>query len=226
MYFSCSYHHHVNKNRIIVYLLKTIVRAGNVYGFDIVNFWDLGFKMFRDRDRFNARFVQADIMNAEGTLAEFKGKLDMIYVAQVRRTAWAPKPTSHPQFSRANKHIFRIGHSPLGLGRSGRSLQEARQPRQARLLDRRRPGRKFDGPVESVGFHTSAAIPTQRTIVCEDVGGSWHCHWYDLGVLVVVADVHGDVLARRRHGVDGRKCAYDGVCRAAGELSLRFRDVF
>lgn len=60
--------------------------ASNLYGFDIVDFWQLGFEMFRDRDRFNAKSIQADVMAADGGLVEFKGKLDVIYIAQVRRT--------------------------------------------------------------------------------------------------------------------------------------------
>ena len=58
--------------------------AKNLYGFDIIDFWDLGFAMFRDRDRFKAHFVQADTMAADSKLAEFQGKLDIIYIAQVR----------------------------------------------------------------------------------------------------------------------------------------------
>ncbi|GAB7327547.1 hypothetical protein MBLNU13_g11411t2 [Cladosporium sp. NU13] len=57
--------------------------ARNLYGFDIIDFWDLGFEMFQDRDRFKAHFVQADIMAADSKLAEFKGKLDITYIAQV-----------------------------------------------------------------------------------------------------------------------------------------------
>jgi hypothetical protein len=73
--------------------------AASLYGFDIVNFWDLGFEMFRDHGSFDwpdgAQFVQADIMavssddergggEGEGELASFKGKIDVISVAQVR----------------------------------------------------------------------------------------------------------------------------------------------
>lgn len=64
--------------------------ANNLYGFDIIDFWDLGFEMFQDRDRFEAHFVQADIMATDGKLAMFKGKLDIIYIAQVRLSSQAP----------------------------------------------------------------------------------------------------------------------------------------
>lgn len=59
--------------------------AENLYGFDIVNFWDLGFDMFKDRGRFNAKFVQADVMATDGSLAEYEAKFDMIAIFQVRQ---------------------------------------------------------------------------------------------------------------------------------------------
>lgn len=67
------------------HLVNDGVPAKNLYGFDIVDFWGLGFEMFRDRDRFSAQFIQADVMAAGGRLAEFQGKLDIIHIAQVRQ---------------------------------------------------------------------------------------------------------------------------------------------
>jgi hypothetical protein len=77
--------------------VKAGAPAKSLYGFDIVNFWDLGFEMFQDHGRFDdAHFVQADIMavdddeiegegegEGKGELAEFKGKIDVISIAQV-----------------------------------------------------------------------------------------------------------------------------------------------
>ena len=64
--------------------------ANNLYGFNIIDFWDLGFEMFQDRDWFKAHFVQADIMATDSEFAVFKGELDIIYVAQVRLPSQAP----------------------------------------------------------------------------------------------------------------------------------------
>ena len=55
----------------------------NLYGFDVIDFWDFGFEMLQDRDKFKPHFVQADIMAADSKLAEFKGKLDIICIVQV-----------------------------------------------------------------------------------------------------------------------------------------------
>lgn len=67
------------------HLVKDGAPAGNLYGFDIVNFWDLGFDMFKDRGRFDAKFAQVDVMATDGTLAEFEGMFDVISISQVRR---------------------------------------------------------------------------------------------------------------------------------------------
>ena len=40
-----------------------------------------------------------------------------------------------------------------------------------------------------------------------------------MGMLVVAADVYGDVVESGRLGVDGRRSARAGVCCKAGELS-------
>jgi hypothetical protein len=47
-----------------------------------------------------------------------------------------------------------------------------------------------------------------------------------MGMLVVAADVRGDVVESRRLGVDGGWGVRVGVCGAAGGLSFRFRYVF
>ena len=43
------------------------VPSENLYGADMVNFWDLGYEMFCDRGKFRARFVEGDLFSvAEG----------------------------------------------------------------------------------------------------------------------------------------------------------------
>jgi hypothetical protein len=90
--------------------VKAGAPAKSLYGFDIVNFWDLGFEMFQDHGRFDdAHFVQADIMavdddeiegegEGKGELAEFKGKIDIISIAQVsgRKQQQHHTPSSSP----------------------------------------------------------------------------------------------------------------------------------
>lgn len=70
--------------------------AENLYGFDIVDFWSLGFEMFKDRGRFDAHFINADIMavDSDSALAEFKGKIDVVCIAQVRDTFYSSSISS------------------------------------------------------------------------------------------------------------------------------------
>lgn len=135
--------------------------ANNLYGFDIIDFWDLGFEMFQDRDRFEAHFVQADIMAADSNLAGFKGKLGIIYIAQVRPPTSCDASRAHPQLSSSNKYGLRIGPPPMELGWPNRSMQETHQPLQARLSDRRQPDWQFYRSINSVGFYTTATVAPQ-----------------------------------------------------------------
>lgn len=69
--------------------MRNLVNDGapseNMHGVDIADFWDLGFEMYNDHGRFHARFKQADFMDSEGAMAEFKGKADIISIFQVSR---------------------------------------------------------------------------------------------------------------------------------------------
>ncbi|KAL8671555.1 MAG: hypothetical protein Q9168_003940 [Polycauliona sp. 1 TL-2023] len=47
------------------------------------SFWDLGFDLFRDRESFKARFIQANILDKESPLAVVRGKVDILLANQV-----------------------------------------------------------------------------------------------------------------------------------------------
>lgn len=65
------------------HLVNAGVPSGNLHGIDIVNFWDLGFEMFNDRGRFEAKFTEADMLAAAKD-GSFEGKFDVVSVFQVR----------------------------------------------------------------------------------------------------------------------------------------------
>ncbi|TVY83564.1 Methyltransferase ausD [Lachnellula suecica] len=54
--------------------------SGDLYGVDIANHWDVGFDMFRDRDKFDAHYIEADILNPNSYLEALEGKMDIIWV--------------------------------------------------------------------------------------------------------------------------------------------------
>jgi SAM-dependent methyltransferase len=52
----------------------------NIYGSDLQSdFIELGYKLFRDRDRLQARFLVADIFDSNTALTDLSGHIDMIY---------------------------------------------------------------------------------------------------------------------------------------------------
>ena len=60
----------------------------NMLGIDIANHWEIGYDLFRDRDRFNARFLEADLMavgmdRAPAELRALKGEVEIIHVSAV-----------------------------------------------------------------------------------------------------------------------------------------------
>ncbi|KAF2107946.1 hypothetical protein BDV96DRAFT_556736 [Lophiotrema nucula] len=50
----------------------------NLFGVDIVDHWQLGRDLFRDKEKFHAQFVKADILTLEGEITSLKGKADVV----------------------------------------------------------------------------------------------------------------------------------------------------
>lgn len=54
-----------------------------LYGVDIVNHFDLGYEFFRDRDRFQGHFIEADFLSSSPELVALKGQIDIVLVSQL-----------------------------------------------------------------------------------------------------------------------------------------------
>ena len=59
------------------------VPSTNLYGVDIVNHWETGYEMYRDRDKFHAHYIECDILNPSLGLKELNGKADIIWITHV-----------------------------------------------------------------------------------------------------------------------------------------------
>lgn len=61
------------------------VSSANLYGIDIVSHWDVGYALYRDRDRFDAHFIEADILSSDNNpaLRGLKGRMDIISISAV-----------------------------------------------------------------------------------------------------------------------------------------------
>ncbi|PVH81111.1 hypothetical protein DL98DRAFT_417427 [Cadophora sp. DSE1049] len=54
----------------------------NLYGCDLRGeFFEMGYRLFRDRDTLKSRFIEADIFDDKSALFELQGKVDIIYAA-------------------------------------------------------------------------------------------------------------------------------------------------
>lgn len=59
------------------------VPSANLYGIDIVSHWDVGYALYRDRGRFEAHFIEADILSSDKNpaLQGLKGHMDIISIS-------------------------------------------------------------------------------------------------------------------------------------------------
>ena len=64
--------------------------AENLYGVDIVSHWDVGYALFRDKGRFAAHFIEADILSSDNpALQALRGRVDVISISAVlHQWAW------------------------------------------------------------------------------------------------------------------------------------------
>jgi hypothetical protein len=56
----------------------------NLCSVDIVSHWDVGYALFQDQDRFEAHFIEADILSSENqSLMKLRGNVDIISISAV-----------------------------------------------------------------------------------------------------------------------------------------------
>jgi hypothetical protein len=66
--------------------IRALVQDGaieeNLYGSDLKkDFWEIGYDLFLDRSSLKAKFIEADVFDAESGLKELNGKLDIVHAA-------------------------------------------------------------------------------------------------------------------------------------------------
>lgn len=62
--------------------------SDNMLGFDIADHWDVGYELYRDREKFHGKFVEADLMavdaeDAPAQIKALKGKVGVVHISQV-----------------------------------------------------------------------------------------------------------------------------------------------
>lgn len=67
--------------------MRALARAGaptsNIYGIDIVSHWEVGFNLFRDKGRFDAHFIEADMLSDKPEIKSLFGRADIISISAV-----------------------------------------------------------------------------------------------------------------------------------------------
>ena len=67
--------------------LRRLVADGapseRLYAVDVVNHWELGYELFRDRERFSAHFMETDILYPNAALEALMGTIDIISITHV-----------------------------------------------------------------------------------------------------------------------------------------------
>ncbi|PVI01819.1 hypothetical protein DM02DRAFT_524319 [Periconia macrospinosa] len=49
----------------------------NLHGVDLVNHWDLGYDLYRDRHKFDVEYIEADLLNPSEQMRALEGKIDV-----------------------------------------------------------------------------------------------------------------------------------------------------
>ena len=57
--------------------------SDRLYAVDVVSHWDVGYDMYRDRDRFAAHFVEADLLHPNAELRALLGSMDVVSITHV-----------------------------------------------------------------------------------------------------------------------------------------------
>ena len=59
------------------------VSPNSLIASDVVNFFDVGYEMFRDKNKFRCLFIESDIMKTDGPLSELNNSIDAIHISKV-----------------------------------------------------------------------------------------------------------------------------------------------
>ena len=65
------------------YLAFDGVSCKNMIGIDISNHWELGYELFRDRQRFQVQYILNDIMSEDPSLSKIRKSFDVVSVQQL-----------------------------------------------------------------------------------------------------------------------------------------------
>ena len=144
--------------------------TNNMYGVDIVSHWDVGFAMYHDQGRFEAHFIEADMLSKDNAaLNQLLGRADVVSVsALLHQWAWDAQITAAKrlvEFSSSKPGTMVVGHQ-IGNVNGGEVMIKAG----TRPSWRHDPS-SFARLWKQVGMETSTEWKTEaRLLTWEDMG--------------------------------------------------------
>ena len=154
------------------------VPTTNMYATDIVgDFWEIGYDLFRDRGSMKARFMQADVLDANSALKALHGAIDVVYAGSVLHLfGWAKQLEAARQLVLLSK----VGTAVLGCQIGREDAEEVVS--------------KWDG--STVFYHNVESLRKMWHIIEEDTGTRWTVK-ASLGSLEIVGLEREDVAWMR-----------------------------
>lgn len=157
--------------------------SDRMYGIDIVSHWDVGYKLYRDRDQFKGKLLVADI-NADGNpeLDALHGKMDIISISAVlHQWDW------QKQLSTAKRLVrFSSGKDAIVIGHQVGNL-EAQEIELMNTMTYRHTPDSWANMWKEVGEETGTKWESQaRLLTWEDIG--WDAEdvaWMEPGARVL-----------------------------------------
>jgi hypothetical protein len=141
----------------------------NLYGLDLVNHWDIGFELFRDRGRFQAKFYEGDILNPNANMETLYGKVDIISATHfLHNWDWATQVKACCNISAFSKPGSMVVGHQVGTRNSENARWDKEDEKHKLIL------------------HTPNTFVKLWKEVGERTGASWKCeaevkNWKELG---------------------------------------------
>lgn len=111
--------------------LRRLVADGapsdRLYAVDVVSHWDVGYDMYRDRDRFRAHFIEADVLYPNAELGALMGTVDVVSITHVlHQWDWAQQVKAVEQVVRlsSGKGAVVVGFQVGSVGVRERKASE------------------------------------------------------------------------------------------------------
>jgi hypothetical protein len=162
------------------FLVKNECPQENLYGTDLIDHWGLGFELFKDQEKFHAKYLLGDILEPDAKLKELEGNMDFISATHLLHNwDWATQVRACCNLSK----LSRLGTMIIGYQVGTVNPEMAKWNKQ--------------GEENGAKLHTPETFQEMWKEVEERTGTKWECkavikEWEDLGQRGEVRQYIGD----------------------------------